>query len=119
MSLQGHQLATFCASRRATAKARAPFYTAAKNALKRGVAKLVKTHGGDSLLVAHLAADGVKPLGLNGALDDLQRGKAVILRMVHETRAPAGIETDWTDLGEYETKGELTIKLTAAEARKS
>lgn len=86
-------------------KRRAPHATAARNALKKAKAKLVKLYGGDALMIFECNDKG-EPVN---ALDDLQSGKAVTLQMIHEVR-PRDV-SDWLDAGEYKVMGELVVKL--------
>lgn len=106
MTLQGKQLENFVMGRRATEKARAPLATVARNAIKKATAKLVKKHGGDSLMITAHNANGDQ---INGhqACALLQAGNSVLLRLTHCVRAGA----DFFDAGEYKVAGEVVVKL--------
>lgn len=92
-------------------KAEAPFATAANNAMKKAQKKLVKLYGGDTLMITYSDAND-QALNLSMASEALQEKKAIIMRMVHEVRAPD--RSNFLDEGEYKVMGELVVQLPAS-----
>lgn len=97
------ELSRFVIGRRIAEKARAPLLTAARKALQKGKAKLVKQYGGDTLMVFEYDANGNEASGL----ELLQRGQPVTLKMWRTLRE----SVDFFDPGERKVVGELVVRL--------
>lgn len=106
--MQGRELQNFVMGRRAAEKARAPLATTARKSIEKATAKLVKNHGGDSLMVTAYNSTGEQINGHRASVE-LQQGRTVTLRMTHCVREPN--DDDWTDGGKYAVVGEVTVRL--------
>lgn len=105
------QFTRYVIGKRQAEKARAPFATAAKNALKKATAKLGKIAGCDVLSVCAFNAAGEQVNG-SRAQKELEAGRAVTLKVWRCVRASA----DVLDAGEYEIAGEIVVKINVSGA---
>lgn len=105
--MEGRQLANYVISKRIAAKARAPYWTAACNALKKGVRKMNRTCLGETLCY-----DGETQISRTVALDLLQAGKPVTLKQWECTRERD--PDDFLDEGEWRMAAETVVKIKTA-----
>lgn len=106
--MEGRQLANYVISRRVAAKARAPYWTAARNALKKGERKMNRACVGNTICY-----DGETQISRTVALDLLQAGKPVRLKQWQCTRERD--PGDFFDEGEWRMAAETTVQIKAAQ----
>lgn len=109
--MNDRQLTQQIIGRRIAEKARAPLATAARKALDKATAKLVKRYGGDSLMVEAYTEVGEQ---INGgqARTALELGQSVNLKLRRCIREGVDI----LDAGKYEVAGEVVVKLPVSES---
>lgn len=107
MRLEGRQLANYVIAKRMRDKARAPYWTDACNALKKGERKMNRASVGNTLCY-----DGETHISRTVAIDLLQAGKSVTLKQWECTRERN--PDDFFDEGEWRLAAETVVKIKTA-----
>lgn len=105
--MEGRRLANFVIGKRIADKARAPHWTAAKNALKKGTEKLRKQCGAQ--VDIHQITPERRHGGRLTALEALMQGQPVILQAYRCVRAPN--PDDFFDEGEFRIEAQTTVQI--------